>query len=355
MLAVATAAIWTRNTLALAVTACATGICPPFRDFFYGPYLTSSEIVSLPVLAVTFFALAKGFSAYRAAEGSFWRIGLNWPVWRWFVVAGGLIGLQSLVRDSGQVFATFVAVFLVGRSILVDRRRLPLALIAAVLMVGATVQVRRPVRRWNEKRIGQKVVSTSGEASIWRIGLWVRHDMCPWYGEVGLGFGEYLDPDAPARVEKYYVEKRPSPVLYSLGQLLQAIAKHPGAALAFKASHLPLLWLDTTWPDVQIGLITCWCLAFYSLLAVYGVVRWRQRRPVPEVLYLYILMLLAATPLMHFEFRYTFPVWNTLVLVPGLLIGAIADARQGALGKRILAAPAAELHDESAPTQRQAA
>jgi len=328
-LAVATAALWTRNTWALAATALATGVCPPMQDWFYGYALTSSEIVSLPIWALIFYVLSKGFLAYRATALESTGRMRRWRVWPWFALAGVLIGIESLVRDSSEVFALFVAVFLVARALLLDRRQLVLVLSAAVLLVGATALVRRPVRGWNVRRIGVRVVSTSTEGSIWRFGLWVRHDMYDWYEQSGLGFGQYLDPDAPARVEQYYRDKLPSPALYSLGQLLQAIARHPSDAVAFKLSRLPVLWLGTDrWPNARLSLTVWWCLAFYTLLAVYCVVRWRRKQPIPEVLYLYLLLLVAASPLIHFEFRYTFPVWNTLVIVPGLLIGAVAEARQ---------------------------
>ncbi len=355
--ALATAALWTRNTLALAAVAVASGVCPPLQDWFYGQHLTSSEIVSLPLWALIFYVLSRGFLAYRVTGAAAAVPRRGWQVWPWFALAGLLIGINSLVRDSSEVFAVFVAVFLCGRALLFDRRRLVVVLTSSALLVGATVVVRRPVRRWNEKRVGQKVVATSSEESIWRFGLWVKHDLCPWYDQAGLGFGQYLDPDAPARVEQYYHDKRPWPVLYSLQQLWHAVARRPGDALAFKISRLPLLWLDTgPGPGIHCGLAAWWCAACYALLIAYLVVRWRRKQPVPEVLYLYLLLVMAATPLIHFEFRYTFPVWNTLVLVPGLLIGAIADARQCRVsGRSLPVAAAAGLSSELSESARKAA
>lgn len=356
LLALVTAALWTRSTLALAAVAAASGICPPLQDWFYGQHLTSSEIVSLPLWALIFYVLSRGFLAYRATGAAIADRRRGWQVWPWFALAGLLIGINSLVRDSSEMFAVFVAAFLFGRALLFDRRRLVVVLTSAALLVGATIVVRRPVRRWNEKRVGQKVVATSSEESIWRFGLWVKHDLCPWYEQAGLGFGEYLDPDAPARVEQYYRDKRPWPVFYSLGELLQAIAKRPGAALAFKVSRLPLLWLDTRLgQESGLGLTAWWCLAFYALLAMYCTIRWRRRQPVPEIIYLYLLLVITAMPLIHFEFRYTFPAWNTLVLVPGLLIGTIADARHCAAGERSLPVAATELSSEFPDTARRAA
>jgi len=51
--------------------------------------------------------------------------------------------------------------------------------------------------------------------------------------------------------------------------------------------------------------------------------------------------LICASPLIHFEFRYTFPIWNSLVLVPGLLVATLARERLGGRGKSFKPEPSA--------------
>ena len=148
VMAIATARLYTKDIWALAITAFCTGYCPPLQSWFYGASLTSSEIVSFVPLSLLFFVLGKAFIAYRSAAGPSnggagssaaadraaaslvaRRVGsLGLALVR---MAGLLIGLYSLARDSGAVFATFVACFLVGRAVVWDRRRLPLAISAA--------------------------------------------------------------------------------------------------------------------------------------------------------------------------------------------------------------------------------
>jgi hypothetical protein len=333
LMAIATAALWTRNPFALAIVGFCTGFCPPMQERWYGVNLTSSEIVALVPLSMIFFALAKGFMAYRERGGgigsmaSLRRVGIS------FALGGILIGLYSLSRDSGTAMATFAALFLLGRAVLFDRSRLSSAAVAAALLVAGTAVVRYPVEHWNQKRIGTAVVCTSSAGCIWRYGLWLPHDSCTWFAASGIGFGQYLDPDAAKRVEQHYLENKPLPELYSFAQLVQAVCARPVDAVAYRAARAPILWLgsDYPWPKMEFGLIPAWCLGFYGSLAAFCALQYRQRRQIPEVLYLYLLLLVCASPLIHCEFRYSFPIWNTLVLAPGLLVATLS---RNAAGRR---------------------
>jgi hypothetical protein len=335
-MAVATVNLYTRNTWALVLTALATGCCPPLQEWFYGVNLTSSEIVALIPLSLMMFALAKGLFAFRSVPAGTWRAVISWRVWGWFGLVSLLIGLHSLVRDSAAVFAAFLACFLVSRAILADRRRCLLALsTAAILLIGVFI-VRQPIKMWNKQRIGISTVCTSSEGCIWRYGLWLPHDQVAWFQSSGIGFGQYLDADAALRVESYFKSGQANPELYSLGQLAQAIANRPGDAIAFKVERLPVLWLGTDrWPNVQWRLTHFWCLGFYLMLVALIVMRMCRHLYVPEMLYLYLALIFCASPLIHFEFRYTFPIWNTLVLVPGLLVATLARDWRGEVAESI--------------------
>jgi len=326
VMAIATAAFWTRSSLALSTVALCTGFCPPLQDWLYGSNLTSSEIVALVSLSAVFFALAKGFAAYREIAGKVWSLAWMRRAGIWFALGGVLIGLYSLVRDAGAVFATFTAIFLLGRALIMDRSRFASAAVAAALLVAGTFAVRFPVERWNQRRIGNAVVCTSSAGCIWRYGLWLPHDSCDWFATSGIGFGQYLDPDAAKRVEQYYVDKKLLPELYSFSQLLGAVCRRPVDAVTFRLARSPMLWLGSRspLPNFEFGLVPIWCLGFYGSLAAFCVVQYRNRRRIPEVLYLFALLLICASPLIHCEFRYSFPVWNTLVLVPGLLAATLS-------------------------------
>ena len=347
-LAVATAAQWTRSTIALSLVAFGSGCCPPLQEWFYGIHLTSSEIVALPMLALLFFVLSKAFSAWadggtggRSESGgrskpsgivarstAFWRRyvpdGLSRQAWLWFGLTGVLIGCTSLTRDCVRVFAWFIAVFVIARAVAFDRRRLKAALVVSAVLLAGEYAIRYPVQAWNRHRSGRSTICQSSEGCVWRYGLWFKHDEFDWYESAGIGFGEYLDPDAATRVGAYYKSGAPAADFYSMAQLAQAVWKRPVDALAFKAARLPVLWLGTDrWPRMEARLVSVWCVAMYAVLAVFIAVQIRRRRAIPEVLYLYMLLLMCASPVMHFEFRYTFPVWNTLVLTPGLLAATL--------------------------------
>jgi hypothetical protein len=120
--------------------------------------------------------------------------------------------------------------------------------------------------------------------------------------------------------------------------------------LPFKAERLPVLWLGADrWPNVQWRLTHLWCLAFYLMLTALIVMRLRRRQYVPELLYLYLALIFCASPLIHFEFRYTFPIWNTLVLVPGLLVATLTRERLGRGGKSFNPEPSATAPSEPSP------
>ncbi len=358
-LAVATASIWTRSTLALATVAFCTGYCLPLRDFFYGTELTSAEIVALPITAAAIFALAKALKAYRdspvgnalrgvpvlesaqgdrnATEGVPYSRNSRRSAWRkialWFFAAGLLVGMASLCRDCLKVFAVFTATSLVARAALTDRRRLAATAGVAALLIAGVYAVRYPVQFWNRERTGRSVICLTSEGCIFRYGLWFQHDAQPWYDGPGIGYGEYLDPAAAERVEAYFQSGKPLADLYSVGELLWAIARRPVDALSFKAERLPVLWLAAErWPATQWREAQVWCVGMYGLLAVYcGWQLWR-RQPIPEVLYLYLLLVVCATPLIHFEFRYTIPIWNTLVIAPGLLVASLISSARWCAG-----------------------
>lgn len=357
LLAIATAALWTRSAVALAIVALCTGICPPMLIAWHGPGMTCSEIVALVPLSLVFYTLARGFLAYRK-----WQMGsgkLRWFVWvgLWFLAGGVLIGFCSLVRDSAAVFATFAGIFLLSRAIISDRSRMAAAAAAAVLLIVGCMAVRLPIEHWNRSRIGTPVVCTSSEGCIWRYGLWLPHDSNSWFMASGIGMGEYLDPAAAKAVEQYFADHKPLPELYSLAQLAVAICHRPGDAFMFRLSRAPILWLDAThpWPNAEIGLAVGWCGAFYGLFALFCIVQIIKRREIPEVLYLFMLLLLCASPFIHAEFRYSLPVWNTLVLVPGLLVATLT--RDGWRGSSNVSAEniSQETTDDSMPVQSLAA
>jgi hypothetical protein len=352
LLALATVALWTRSTVALALTACCTGFCPPLQTYFDGINLTASEVVGLLPLALMVFAMGKAFLAFRAAAPPFWPAVRNWRALAWFAAAGVAIGLHSLVRDSGQVFALFGGMFLIGRGVLFDRKRLVLAIASAAALIVATAVVRWPVQHWNQSRVGRAMVSSSGDVAVWRYGLWMlpdrqgvrsfvastaidatpeqvawwEQDLYDWCVSAGFGMGRHLDAAAADRVEQYYLDAKPWPATYALGQFAMAVLQHPADAIRFKAERLPVLWLGAEkWPDMRIDFTSIWCLGFYLMLGLFVVTQFRRGGYVPEPIYLYLVLIVLASPLIHFEFRYTFPIWNGLVLVPGLLAERVLE------------------------------
>ena len=232
------------------------------------------------------------------------------------------MGLNSLVRDRRQFSGAFTAAFLFGRSLFFDRRRLALAACSAAMVMLGVAMVREPVKRWNRYRAGIPVVSTGVTWGLWRLSLWQPHDKYPWYTVTGVGLGEYLDPDAAARVDKYFNQKQPHPEWYSFKEFVQAIAKRPLDAAAFKLVRLPVLWLGSTdkWPNLAWGLTPIWCAAFYGMFGLFSRFNCGVADACPRRFYLCFLMMACASVIVHYEFRYTFPIWNTLVMAPGLVV-----------------------------------
>lgn len=382
-LAVATAVQWTRGTLALSLVAFGSGCCPPLQEWFYGVHLTSSEIVALPIMALVFFVLSKALAGWGAgkiddetrvplATGGcvplampvrpskfllrskntgiasdtrgnrtdpprkwplavmwqrLWPSGLSREVWLLFALVGVLIGCASLSRDSIRVFAWFLGAFMIARAAAVDRRRLRAAVTVTIVLLAGEYATRYPIQVWNRLRSGRGTVCQSSDGCIWRYGIWAKHRDYAWYESAGIGFGDYLDPGAGKRVREHFAEHLPDSGWYSFTQFVRVVAEHPLAAIMFKVVRVPVLWLATDlWPRSAIRPQSIWCVAMYAILAALVVVRIRRKQPIPEVLYLYLLLIVCAAPVIHFEFRYTFPIWNTLVLVPALLVETLSRA-----------------------------
>ena len=339
---VATAAIFTRNTFALCLTALLSGCSPPLVNFFYGIFVSSSEVVSLIPVAAMYFTLAKGFIAYRDANARWWTYG------SWFAAAGVAIGAGSLVRDSLAQFSFFLAIYFAAGAVRSwSKPGFRRAAIAAVCVVAATQVTRLPVEFWNKARVGKFFVSSSTKVAIWQLSLWAKHDAANWYDSAGIGFGEVLDPEAAQRVNDYFAKGGKLPQVYSAWELALAIASHPLQAIEFKAARLPVLWLGTDrWPRFQWTLMSVWCVGAYALLGIYLAVRWWSGKRIPEIVYLYALFLCCVLPLIHYEFRYSLPVWNVLLLVPGLLVEHVWTSLPGRiLQGRIRATPAEAVRD----------
>ncbi len=337
-IAVMTAAVFTRRTWALATTAFLSACFPPLHSYFYSESLTSSEIAALVPLGMGLWALCVG--GFRIADRRRSIFNLLW----WFSGVGLWIGLASLARDSLSAFATFVAVALVFACWPRTRRQWGVTLACSAAVVLTTMAVRLPVELWNYKRIHIATVSTSRIGAIWRAGLWSKHDAVHWFEEAGIGLGEYLDPAAASRVEAYYREKNPDAALYSLSELAQAVWHHPLEALAFKLSRLQVLWLGTSRQPLPSQYFQAtWCLAFYGLFFVYLAARGKHRLPIPMALYFYPLFLACASVLIHYEFRYTFPMWQMFMVLPALWAAHLADVRAIANSKATI---------DGDPTQR---
>ncbi len=174
---------------------------------------------------------------------------------------------------------------------------------------------------WNKVRIGQFILNTNGGFAVicgWE--WWQVHDAVSFNETWGVGFGEYLDPSAPARVQAKFAAGDPGAKWYAVSQLASAVARRPLDALTFKLERWPVLWLGTDrWPRTVLDFTAYWCLGTYAVFFAYLIrQRWLKRR-IPEIIWLYPLFALLMSFLTHSEFRYSFPCWGAFVMTPGLL------------------------------------
>jgi len=189
--------------------------------------------------------------------------------------------------------------------------------------------MRQPVKYWNKHRAGIAEVAMT-DNSLWRHVIWSKTDSVNWYYTSGIGLGHTLDPEAASRVEKAFADGHGTPWM-SFKELMIAVIKNPLKALDFKIKRLPVLFLGTVeWPNSTLSLISGWCIAFYLLLFTYLILCVIKKTWPAEILYLYFCFLLASSVLIHFEFRYSFPCWLTLNLVPGYLFALIFPLKSSA-------------------------
>jgi len=307
----ATVALFTANPWLRGGTVFLAALGIPMKIFYFSPGLTSSENAHLIPFAAFFYFLTKMFCEFWTTQS-----GSTKAVFRSAGLAGFLLGIVSLIRDSNYQFALFLLVAIPLLAFFRDRTRVKLGIKVGLLLLVVAFSVRFPVQRWNKKRVGAAIIASS--SNLWREGVWFKHDEAYWYYEPGFGMAEYLDPSAAADVAKAYHDHTGGD-FYSFRRWLGVIVTNPVRALHFKVQRLPIFLGTRPWPDSVVYFISVWCAAFYLLLATY-LVRAAVRRTWPnEVTYLYMVFLGCCLPIIHFEFRYSFPIWFTLPLVPAFL------------------------------------
>ena len=121
---------------------------------------------------------------------------------------------------------------------------------------------------------------------------------------------------------------KPLPELYSVQAIGRgSLQAAPCAAVAYRLARSPILWLGSQYPFSLAMIRPDPGLVPWILFLAGGFLH-RPKSEVaarfPRSLYLFVLLLLCASPLIHSEFRYSFPVWNTLVLTPGLLLATLS-------------------------------
>lgn len=319
VVAIATAAIYTRRMECLVVTAFFAGFCPAMMSIFYSWMLPCSEIVALVPTGLAIFALAKAFQLKSTPDASVRTILI------WFSIAGVWLGVASLSREVLTAFGSFVCLVLVAQTGLRGWRRIGQGIACSAAIYVSLHLVRVPVQIWNKDRIGHFCVNMSGGFSvICRGEWWQKHDTFEWAEDWGVGFGEYLDPEAPARVEAKFAANSPWANLNCLWELSQAIYHRPYDAVEFKVSRWPILLVNANREpktDLDSSPFGCsyWCIGMYVVFLAYVVYQWRTRTKIPEIVWLFPLFAFLMSFLAHSEFRYGLSSWHGLVLVPGLL------------------------------------
>lgn len=319
----------TSNLVAIAVGVLILTSNLPFSVLYYGmsgfwpgvpraaPLLSSSEPLAILFFALSLLLMLVGLARFWSDEekdsNRFYLL---------FAGIGVLIGLSSLVRDSSAQFAYFFAVVFGCSAFYRKRAKWVSALLGAVLLVLCTLAVRWPIEKWNKKRIGSSVVSTSASGAIWHYGIWGDYTGADpvnqsWIVNSGLGFGSYLEPEEGVVVRKAFESPSRGATTQAKIKFAQAVLKHPIKALLFKIQRLPVLFLAMdVFPKVTFSPVSFYCLILYLFLMIH-LLRCLSRREWPhEIFYLYPLFLLMASPLIHFEFRYTFPALITLQILP---------------------------------------
>ena len=292
--------------------------CPPLLMLLHSSGLASSELVCFVPLASMIFCMSVAFDKLRkSTKGAF----------IWFALLGLNIGVLGFIRDSHLPFGTFIFLFLILGAIFknYNLKDVVVSGISLLVLIQLTIF---PVKAWNQKRIGSYIISSSSGGSIWRYGIWTKHDASDWYVEAGLGAGEYLDPDAAVAIEKYYQEGNSSN-LYSMKMFALAILKKPLDFMIFKLTRLPTLFLGDTkeFPLRTFKPYIVWSSIFYFILFLYVACCWKRKIIVPEFTYLYLLYICCAAVLIHFEYRYTEAIWLSLIFVPSMLYQVLIDGR----------------------------
>lgn len=306
---------WTHSKVSVVLAIIFSVFCLPLLKHVSGPYLTSSETVTMPFLMLFYFQLSRLqlslLQRQKIKKSSFFFLGFN-------------LGILSLVRDSFSGFALFMAGSFLLWGFISKFRKFREVFVAVCIFVLGVQAVRLPVKAWNKERAGLWAVSSSSAGAVW-WGVWAEPNTSGWIYEGGIGVGSFLDPETG----KYMREKfrQGTGVSLSFRKFLGLIFKKPVEFLSYKAKRLPVLWLGAgMWPNLRKNFFFYFNFGVLTLFFTYlFLIRKGGLGRIPLFLVVYWVFLSLASLLIHFEFRYSFPAWQAWYLTPGLLWAAIIN------------------------------
>ena len=340
LITLGTISVYTQNFWALFLGSLFLGWAPPLQDWHYGKLFANSEMGTLVPMALCMCFLALGFRRFWNSQL------LNRKTLIYFSLSGFFLGLVSVVRAANVNFAFAVCVFTFVLA-LIRLGRTPTVLIRVASICFAfylCFQIFPTfARTWNYHRVGQYKIF---DGTSWRFGFWHPHRSADWIFSTGIGIGHFLNPE---KAGPLYSNPNLPRGTYAK-EFIKEFFKHPIQASLYRIKRFPLLYLGFSGlpnpnapvppPDVipELGDTKAWKLWFeslwdqclytilvYFILAIYFLSCFIRRVWPPEVVYFYLIFLVAASPFVHAEFRYTFPALHFVRLaVPLLFLSLLA-------------------------------
>lgn len=315
--------VYTQNLWAMLLAAFVLGYSPPLQDWHYGKIFANSEVGILVPLALSYLFYALGTKAFWKNQAITKRKLL------YFALAGFFIGAASISRASNVSFAVVACLLFLGVVAIRLKFRFQPLLRAGILCVAfyAAFQVLPATTSlWNLARVGEYKIF---DGTDWRIGIWQPYRGNGFTYSSGIGIGDYLNPE---KADRLYNSSGLPRRTFSV-EFLKEFAKQPIKAAMFRIKRFPLLYLgyggpaypnnamppEKVWPEFSnIERMKGWIIGlyenqFYSVLMYLFLFMYlgscivRKTWP-PEIMYFYLIFLLIASPFVHAEFRYSFPI-----------------------------------------------
>ncbi|PWT99205.1 MAG: hypothetical protein C5B53_05695 [Candidatus Melainabacteria bacterium] len=265
--------------------------CVPVLDYFFGVGVFSADLLAAFPISLAFVVASQFWNRLEHIASA--------PVIFNATALGALFAIASYFKDGYVTLGIWTLGCLVVCG-LIQKRPIRKLLIFAGIALLTMLIIQVPWRLRNQSSFGQFAMcqSTLNGYALWAQ-TWGDPDVYDrWCWNGGTCIGSRLAPEIAPQIRQELLSLSKESCHDAMRAYIEAVAKHPLAALRFKLRTYSTLWLGQ---NVHT-LIYAWCLISCIAFLAFTV---RYRLSFGPVLYTFPSLMLCASLILHYEHRYT--------------------------------------------------